>query len=85
MDRDGAKVSEGVREVSWTGSLANDKHDQFAIPVFISGQLQPGTTLYFPVVQECGDTVVRWIELPKDGDTKEPPRPAPGVKLLPKS
>jgi uncharacterized protein YcnI len=85
IDRDGTKVSDGMREVSWRGSLANDKHDQFTIPMFISGQLQPGTTLYFPVVQECGDTVVRWIELPKDGDTKEQPRPAPGVKLLPKS
>jgi periplasmic copper chaperone A len=85
MDHDGTKVSEGIREVSWRGSLSNDKHDDFAIPVFITDQLKPGTTLYFPVIQECGDTIVRWIEIPKDGDAKEPPQPAPGLKLLPKS
>ena len=78
-------VSEGVKEVSWTGRLADDNYDEFVLSTYLTGGLKPGTMLYFPVVQECETGVHRWIEIPAEGknaaDYKEP---APGVRLLPK-
>jgi uncharacterized protein YcnI len=79
------KVSEGVREVSWTGRLPDENYDELVLSVYVTDDLVPGQMLYFPVVQECESGVHRWIEIPEDGrsaaDYKEP---APGLKLLPK-
>jgi uncharacterized protein YcnI len=82
----GATISEGVREVTWSGGkLADDNYDEFVLASFLTGSLKPNTTLYFPVVQECEQGVSRWIEIPQEGkpahDSKSP---APGVKLIPK-
>ena len=82
----GATISEGVKEVLWSGGkLADDNYDEFVFSTFLTGGLKPNTTLYFPVVQECEQGSSRWIEIPQDGrpahDSKSP---APGVKLMPK-
>jgi uncharacterized protein YcnI len=79
----GAKLSEGVVEVSFSGgNLPDAYYDEFAFTGFIAGDLEPGTTLYFPVVQECEKGVHRWIEIPaagrSSGDYSEP---APALKL----
>lgn len=78
-------VSEGVKEVTWSGRLSDDNYDEFVLSVFLTDALVPGSTLYFPVVQECESGVHRWIEIPAEGkseaDLKEP---APGLKLLAK-
>lgn len=38
----------------------------------------PGTTLYFPTIQRCGQAESAWIEVPRDGqDVGELPLPAP--------
>ncbi|MBR0821480.1 YcnI family protein [Bradyrhizobium liaoningense] len=81
-----SNVTEGVKEVSWTGRLPDDYYEEFVVSVYLTGDLTPGRMLYFPVVQECeGAGTHRWIEIPSDeksaADYKEP---APGVKLLPK-
>jgi uncharacterized protein YcnI len=80
----GQQLTEGVREIVWTGKLLDEHYDEFGFRGFISAGLEPGTTLYFPVVQECEKGAHRWIEIPAAGksahDLKEP---APGVKLLP--
>ena len=81
-DSNGNKLAEGTREVSWRGSLSDDNYDEFVISAYITDQVRPGSVLYFPVVQECGDAVDRWIEIPRDGETL--PKPAPGVRLMPK-
>lgn len=79
-----AQVSEGVTEIDWTGgSLPDDNYDEFVFMSFLSGDLQAGQTIYFPVVQECAKGVHRWIEIPTGGS--DYPEPAPGLKLLPKS
>jgi uncharacterized protein YcnI len=83
----GATVTEGVREVTWSGGkLADDNYDEFVLATYLTGSLKPNTTLYFPLVQECEQGASRWIEIPQEGkpahDTKSP---APGVKLVPKS
>lgn len=78
-----AQVSEGVTEVDWSGgNLPDDYYDEFVFQSFLTGDLEPGKILYFPVVQECEKGVHRWIEIPTEGS--EYPEPAPGLKLLPK-
>jgi uncharacterized protein YcnI len=84
----GRKVSEGVKEVVWSGGkLADDNFDEFVFSSYLTPGLKPDTTLYFPVVQECEQGVSRWIDIPANGaggqghDSKTP---APGLKLIAK-
>jgi uncharacterized protein YcnI len=82
----GATISEGVKEVIWSGGkLADDNYDEFVAATYLTATLKPNTTLYFPVVQECEQGTSRWIDIPQEGkpahDSKSP---APGVKLMPK-
>jgi uncharacterized protein YcnI len=87
-DYHGRKLSEGVKEVVWSGGkLADDNYDEFVVSTFLTGGLKPNTTLYFPVVQECEQGVSRWIDIPKEGHRAhghDSSSPAPGVKLMPK-
>jgi uncharacterized protein YcnI len=87
-DFHGARVSEGVKEVSWSGGkLADDNYDEFVVSSYLTGGLKPSTTLYFPVVQECEQGVSRWIDIPVEGQaghSHDEKSPAPGVKLTPK-
>jgi periplasmic copper chaperone A len=78
-----AQISEGVTEIDWSGGrLPDDYYDEFVFQSYLASDLQPGQTLYFPIVQECEKGVHRWIETPAAG--KDYPEPAPGLKLLPK-
>jgi uncharacterized protein YcnI len=78
-----AEVSEGVTEIDWTnGRLPDEDYDEFVFHSFLASDLQPGQTVYFPVVQECEKGVHRWIEIPAAGT--DYPEPAPGLKLVPK-
>jgi uncharacterized protein YcnI len=82
---DGAKLEEGVREIDWSGGkLPDDYYDEFVFDGFLTDSLTPGTTLYFPAVQECEQGVERWIEIPAAGKTSDDyETPAPGLKLIP--
>ena len=82
----GSKLSEGVKEVIWSGGkLADDNYDEFVMATFLTPGLKPNSTLYFPVVQECEQGVSRWIEIPKDGtDGHDAKAPAPGLRLMSK-
>jgi uncharacterized protein YcnI len=87
-DYHGAKLSEGVKEVVWSGGkLADDNYDEFVVSTFLTGGLKPNSTLYFPVVQECEQGVSRWIDIPAEGsaNSHDSKSPAPGVELMPKS
>jgi len=89
-DYHGRKLSEGVKEVAWSGGkLADQNYDEFVMMTFLADTLKPNTTLYFPVVQECEQGISRWIDIPADGSGNGHGQggktPAPGVKLLPKS
>lgn len=71
-----------VAEVRWSGgSLLDEHYDEFVLRMRMPAE--PGTTLYFPVVQECAEGVHRWIEIPVEG-TGEPPEPAPAIRLVPR-
>ena len=85
-DFHGAKLSEGVKEVVWSGGkLPDDFYDEFVVSTFLTGTLKPNTVLYFPVVQECEQGVSRWIDIPADPTHAQDSKwPAPGVKLIAK-
>jgi len=82
----GAKLSEGVTEISFSGgNLPDAYYDEFVFSGFLAGDLEPGATVYVPVVQECEKGVHRWIEIPAAGkSSRDYPEPAPALKLLPK-
>lgn len=87
-DYHGAPVSEGVKEIVWSGgSLADDEYDEFVLRGTLSGDFEVGKMLYFPIVQECPDGAAeRWIEIPAAGQSgHDLEMPAPGVKILGKS
>src|ERR1051325_5325833 len=64
-DFHGSKISEGIKEVAWSGGkLADDNYDEFIFSSYLTPGLKPDTTLYFPVVQECEQGVSRWIDIP---------------------
>ena len=74
-----------MKEIVWTGgSLADDEYDEFVLRAYLTGDLKPGTTLYFPVVQECTDGAThRWIEIPAEGKSADDyEEPAPGLSLI---
>jgi uncharacterized protein YcnI len=85
-DYQGSSVSEGAKEVVWSGgNLPDHTREEFVISTFLTGGLKPDTVLYFPTVQECEQGVSRWIDIPADpAHPHDSKWPAPGVKLLPK-
>jgi uncharacterized protein YcnI len=85
-DFHGGKISEGAKEVVWSGGkLADDNYDEFVISTYLTATLKPDTVLYFPTVQECEQGVSRWIDIPADAEhTHDTKSPAPGVKLIAK-
>jgi periplasmic copper chaperone A len=84
-DYHGAKLSDGVREVVWSGGkLSDDNYDEFVISTYLTGALKPNTILYFPTVQECEEGISRWIDIPAEASAHESKSPAPSVKLMPK-
>jgi uncharacterized protein YcnI len=80
-----AELTEGVVEISWAGGTLPDAwYDEFVFTGYISGELEAGKTIYFPVVQECEKGVHRWIEIPAAGQSRSDlSQPAPELKLLP--
>jgi uncharacterized protein YcnI len=80
----GETITETISEVSWSGGRLLDEHfDEFAMQVRLP-KAEPGTVLYFPVVQECEHGVTRWIEIPDAGKPGNLKEPAPALRLTPK-
>lgn len=78
----GAKVTEGVTEITWAGgNLPDDFYDEFVFRGTLSDTLKPETKLFFPVIQTCSTGEEAWIEIPVDGQP-EPELPAPGLELV---
>lgn len=79
----GNTIKEIVTEVMWTGRLADEHFDEFTMQILLPDR--PGTTIYFPTVQECEKGAHRWIEIPRTGQsTRDLKEPAPAVTLSPK-
>ncbi|MFO1148619.1 MAG: DUF1775 domain-containing protein [Alsobacter sp.] len=82
----GTPTADGVKEISWSGGrLPDEFYEEFVFRAFLTKDSKPGTTLYFPVVQDCETGTDRWIEIPADGKSADDyEAPAPGLKLVPK-
>jgi uncharacterized protein YcnI len=78
----GEAVTEGVKEIAWTGgSLPDDWYDEFVFRARIT-DVPAGTKIYFPIVQECANGAHRWIEIPAEGQSSDDlPEPAPYVTV----
>jgi len=82
FDNHGTQLTEGVREIVWTGNLPDDWYDEFVFRGSLGKDLAPGTVLHFPVVQECEGAAERWIEVPADGQSADDlDSPAPALTL----
>ncbi|MBT0956128.1 DUF1775 domain-containing protein [Alphaproteobacteria bacterium KMM 3653] len=74
--------SEGLKQVTWEGSLDDAHYDEFVVRGYISDAFAAGQTLYFPTVQECADGAHEWVNIPAAGqDPHALDSPAPGVRL----
>ncbi len=70
------------QEISWAGALEDASYDEFVLWVS-TVKTAPLGPIYVPIVQECGDKVQRWIELPSDGNAPASLRsPAPSLRLI---
>jgi uncharacterized protein YcnI len=87
VEADGAKVTETVSEIIWTAEdqkagIRPDEYDEFAVS---AGPLPKADSMVFKTLQYYGNgEVVRWIQEPQ-ANAPEPERPAPVLKLLPRS
>ena len=82
-DGHGGKITEGVKEITWTGQLLDEHYDEFWARMKLPDKA--GETLSFLTVQECKKGVHRWIEVPEAGKSVDDyKQPAPQLKLLPK-
>lgn len=78
----GEKLSEGVKEIVWTGKLLDAHYDEFVFSAYIARENAPGT-LYIPVTQICEKGEIAWIEKPAAGqDTHALKSPAPALTVL---
>ncbi len=76
-----AKRDKGqVTGVTWRGKLAAKDADQFGL--FVKLPAKPGT-LYFPVLQQCEKSEIRWSDIPAAGQApRDVLHPAPVLQLI---
>ncbi|WP_404402937.1 copper chaperone PCu(A)C [Pelagibacterium halotolerans] len=75
----GAEVTEGVKEIVWSGGeLPDDWYDEFVFRGTFADTLAPGA-FHVPVVQECANGVAAWTSRP-GAETED--GPAPSVTLV---
>lgn len=79
----GAKMTEGVTQVTWSGRLPDEYFDEFVLMTFLSSELAPGETLYFPTIQTCQAGEHRWVQIPS-AIQQRLDEPAPSLKLVPR-
>ena len=80
----GAVLTEGVKEIVWSGKLPDEFYDEFVFAAFLTDSLAAGTTLHFPVYQDCEKGAHAWADVPAPGqDAHGLKSPAPGIALLP--
>jgi periplasmic copper chaperone A len=87
IDAEGGKITESVSEIVWTAQdpkagIRPGEYEEFAIS---AGPLPKADSMVFKTLQHYSNgEVVRWIEEPQPGGA-EPERPAPVLRLLPRS
>ena len=74
--------TEGVTEITWTGTLDDGHYDEFVFRGRITDDYADGDTLYFPVTQTCANGDHAWVEIPAEGQSRgDLAKPAPGVSI----
>ncbi len=82
---DGKQLTEGVKEIVWTGKLPDAYYDEFVFVASLASDLTPGA-LYFPVMQTCEKGEIAWKEIPAAGqDAHALKAPAPALIILAQS
>ncbi|MDT3687165.1 MAG: DUF1775 domain-containing protein [Pseudorhodoplanes sp.] len=78
----GAQLSEGVKEIIWTGKLSDAHYDEFVFSGYVAAEL-PAGKLHVPVTQECEKGEARWSEIPAAGQHAHALKfPAPSLTIL---
>jgi uncharacterized protein YcnI/copper(I)-binding protein len=78
----GSKVSEGVKEITWSGGkLLDENYDEFSFVGSLAPDLKDGTAMYFPTVQECEKGSTQWVDIPAAGSTGGLKAPAPMIRV----
>ncbi|HEY0213474.1 MAG TPA: YcnI family protein [Paenirhodobacter sp.] len=77
----GTAVSEVVKEIVWSGGNLPDAHyDEFVFRAYLTDALPVGSTVWFPIVQDCTAGKTEWTEIPVE-NAEEPEHPAAGVLI----
>ena len=75
----GARVTERVVAVTWTGRLPVDQFDQFGLMLKLPDRAGP---LYFPTRQTCEQGAMEWTGIPPSPEQwHDLPQPAPMLVL----
>jgi uncharacterized protein YcnI/copper(I)-binding protein len=79
----GRKVTEGVKEIVWSGgSLADDHFDEFTFSGVIATDGGAANAVYFPTVQQCAKGEVAWTEIPTaQQSSRDLKKPAPTLRI----
>ncbi|WP_163849521.1 DUF1775 domain-containing protein [Pseudooceanicola aestuarii] len=79
FDNHGTMMTEGLREVTWSGGHLEDGwYDEFVLRGTFGPGLAPGSVLYFPAMQECANGVADWTDTSGSHDV---PNPAPNLTI----
>jgi uncharacterized protein YcnI len=81
-DASAAPATPEVGVVRWSGaSLPDSQYMDFQLRAVFPDA--PGSVIYFPVVQRCGDVEEAWIQIPAAGQTEDDLElPAPAVSIV---
>lgn len=79
----GRKVSEGVREIVWSGGNLSDEHfDEFVFSARIATDGGPAKVVYFPTAQRCVKGEAAWVEIPSaQQSSRDLKKPAPALRI----
>ncbi|WP_456713972.1 DUF1775 domain-containing protein [Bradyrhizobium sp. USDA 4353] len=78
----GAQLSEGVKEISWSGRLEDSYYDEFTFTGFVADTFKPGDVLPIAAIQDCEKGTANWVEIAAPGqDPHALKYPAPLLRL----
>ncbi|CAL78836.1 conserved hypothetical protein; putative signal peptide; putative Nuclear export factor GLE1 domain [Bradyrhizobium sp. ORS 278] len=78
----GADLSEGVKEISWSGRLEDGFYDEFTFTGFVADTFKSGDVLPIPAIQDCEKGTAKWVEIAAPGqDPHALKYPAPLLRL----
>lgn len=82
----GRPVTEGVREIVWSGGSLSDEHfDEFVFSAFVATDGGAAGAVYFPTVQTCAKGETVWNEIPSAGQSPHALKaPAPQLRIADK-